>query len=101
VFGKLKAGWRLWGMKMVVSAAMGLNFSRVFIGTASDTDRYAVGAGAGLNWYVGAETFLFNDTVALNYGELLTDDVDLIGTCNAIALWHAPSRAIITVNYTR
>lgn len=99
VFGELKRGWRLWGMRIVTLDNISIVGGAVTFGIAGNATKYS----GSIAWDVNAQdiSVAFNNTIALNYGELLTADAELIGTANGVDLWHAPSRAIVTVSYTR
>jgi len=97
-YGTLRKGWRLLGMKFVCAANWLAATATISIGVSGTTGKY-LSAGA-----VGAAAVQLDagNTAALNYGEVLAADQELIGTIGTAGAGSAPTAAnFVLVEYTR
>lgn len=97
-YGTLKKGWRLLGMKFVCAANWLAATATISLGVTGTATKY-LSAGA-----VGAAAVQLDagNTAALNYGEVLAADIELLGTIGTAGAGSAPTAAnFVVVEYVR
>lgn len=97
-YGTLKKGWRILGMKFVCAANWLAATATISLGVSGTAAKY-LSAGA-----VGAAATQLDaaNTAALNYGEVLAADIELLGTIGTAGAGSAPTAAnFVVVEYSR